>query len=84
MDPRDVRSFMARDWSRIAEAKAHYWAERKRQLGPSEGVRISDELRRQALALKPGWPDLAERAADLEAHAQLSQRMRDAGATFGR
>ncbi len=75
---------MARDWSRLTEVKASYWAERKRSLGPSEGLRVSDELRRQVLAMKPGWPDAAERAADFRAHVRLSQRMRDADASFGR
>jgi len=74
----DVLPFVTRDWARVAEAKAAFWSERKRQLGAAEGVRISDELRRQVVAMRPGWPDPAARALDLEAHIALSDRMRRA------
>ena len=76
--PEDARAFVDRDWGRVAEAKAAFWIERKRALGPAEGIRISEALRLQVLATRPGWPDAADRAADLEAHVRLSRRLKDA------
>ncbi len=83
MDAKDIRGFLQRDWARVAEAKAAYWAERKRRLGAAEGLRVSDDLRRQVIAARPSWPSELERAADVEAHAKLSRRMKDADALFG-
>ncbi len=84
MDARDVLPFLERDWARVAAAKAEHWARRKERLGPIEGLRASDALRRQVLAGRPGWPSAADRAADFAAHVELSRRMRHAGASFGR
>ena len=78
VDASDIRAFMARDWARVAEAKASCWAERKRRLGPAEGLRIADELRRQALLVAPDWPDASERASDYSAHVALARRLSDA------
>jgi hypothetical protein len=80
MKPEDARAFVDRDWGRVAEAKAAFWVRRKRALGPAEGLRVSEALRLQVLATHPGWPDAADRAADLEAHARLSRRLQDASA----
>ena len=33
-----IRAFMRRDWGAVAEAKARYWAERKRAMTPDEAV----------------------------------------------
>jgi hypothetical protein len=65
-----------RDWPAVGRAKARYWVERKRRLGPAEGIRIGDELRRQVLAVRPDWPDAAERAADLERHIRVAACLR--------
>jgi hypothetical protein len=46
---RGIREFVARDWLAVREAKDAYWGERIARLGPGEGFRIADELRRQAL-----------------------------------
>ena len=78
MDARDIRGFVERDWARVAAAKADYWVARKHAVGAAEGLRISDELRRQVIATRGEWPGPAERAADLAAHVALSRRMRDA------
>lgn len=65
-----------RDWLPVERAKSRYWVERKKRLGPAEGIRIADELRRQVLAARPDWPDAAERAADLEAHVRVAACLR--------
>lgn len=71
-----IREFMARDWSAVRAAKDAYWHDRIARLGPAEGLRIADELRRQALALNPAWPGEAARHEDLLAHISLSERLR--------
>jgi len=42
--------------------KALYWRDYKLRHGPAAGIRIADELRRQVIALRPGWPDERELA----------------------
>jgi hypothetical protein len=64
------------DWSELARSKARYWIDRKRRLGPAEGIRVADELRRQVAAARPDWPSAADRAADLEVHARVAACLR--------
>ena len=66
-----IREFMGRDWRAARAAKDAYWAERVARLGPLEGLRIADELRRQALLQNPHWPEAADR--DLLAHVRLAE-----------
>ena len=79
MDPRDIQEYVSRDWGAVRLRKDRYWAERIRRLGAAEGLRIGDELRKQAKALNPGWPSREEREADWEAHARLSELLRRVG-----
>ena len=76
MITRDIRAFVSRDWDAVRAAKDRYWAHRIRSLGPAEGLRVADELRRQVLARQPGWPPAAERSADIAAHARLVELLR--------
>ena len=48
------------------------------RLGPIEGLRISDELRRQVVRQNPEWPSREERHNDLAAHTRLSELLRRA------
>jgi hypothetical protein len=41
--------------------KDTYWRDRIARLGAAEAFRIADELRRQALAAAPSWPEPDER-----------------------
>jgi hypothetical protein len=75
---RDIQAYMARDWEAVRAAKDRYWAERIRRLGPAEGLRIADELRRHVVALHPDWPTPADRSADLAAHVRLAELLRRA------
>lgn len=52
---------MARDWRAVRAAKDMYWRQRIARLGAFEGLRVADELRRQALALDDRWPGPAAR-----------------------
>jgi hypothetical protein len=77
---RGIREFVARDWGAVRAAKDRYWGERIGRLGPLEGLRIAEELRRQALLRNPGWPDHERRSEDLNAHVRLTQLFRRASA----
>ena len=71
----NIRAFVERDWQGAEEAKARYWSERKSDLGPAEGIRIADELRRQVIAQHPGWPTAEERASDLATHQRVAEML---------
>ena len=81
---RGIREFIARDWRAARASKDAYWSERVSRLGSQEGLRIADELRRQALALDPSWPHVADRRADLLVHARVSDLLRRADSTSRR
>jgi hypothetical protein len=73
---RDIRRYVSRDWKAARDAKDAYWADRIGRLGPIEGLRIADELRRQVIRLHPGWPDVEDRRRDLADHIKLAERLR--------
>jgi hypothetical protein len=75
MDAADIRAFVARDWAGLEDQKARFWADRKRTMSPSEALEVADGLRRHAQALKPDWPDPAERAADLAVHRRVAEAL---------
>jgi hypothetical protein len=76
MNREDVRAFARRDWAAIAAGKAAFWADRKRSLTTADVFAIAEMLRQHALQVKPGWPDAAERAADLAVHVRISEALR--------
>ena len=76
MDLRGIQDYVSRDWDAVRLAKDRYWAERIRRLGAAEGLRVGDELRRQAQALHPDWPSQADREADLDHHVRLAELLR--------
>ena len=84
MITRDLDAFVNRDWEAVRRAKDEYWAERIARLGPIEGFRIAEELRRQVLLQNPSWPYGEERREDLAAHIRLSGAFRRAAATSRR
>jgi hypothetical protein len=81
---RGIRDFVARDWAAVRASKDRYWGERIERLGPAEGLRIADELRRQALQLNADWPDAALRREDILSHVRLARAFRRAGPVRGR
>jgi len=78
---RGIREFVSRDWRAAREAKDAYWGERVAHLGPGEGLRIAEELRRQALLWDPAWPHPEDRRRDLLSHARLAELLHRAGST---
>ena len=75
-----IRKFVGRDWAAARASKDAYWAERIARLGPLEGLRIADELRRQAIQRYPEWPDAEQRQEDLRSHARVADLLRRASA----
>lgn len=73
MVTRGIREFVSRDWGAARDAKDAYWADRIARLGPAEGLRIADELRRQMVLIDPGWPDAPDRQEDLLTHARVAE-----------
>ena len=53
---RGILEFVSRDGHAARDAKDAYWGERVARLGPLEGLRIAEELRRQAQLRDPTWP----------------------------
>ena len=72
MITRDIGAYVSRDWGALRRSKDQYWRDRILSLGAREGIRIADELRRQAQVLDHGWPHEADRREDLAAHVRLS------------
>jgi hypothetical protein len=52
-----------------------YWVERLRRLGPAESFRVAAELWRRVRAVRPDWPDRAERDADLATHVAVHEAL---------
>jgi hypothetical protein len=74
----DVERFARRDWGAIASSKAIHWEQVREADGVEVVLRITDALLEQARFSHPGWPTEEDRRQDLEAHAQLSDRLRRA------
>ena len=75
-DPALLHAFVRRDWASAARAKERGWRSFREEHGPAAGVRIGDELRRQAIAMQPGWPSAREREDDLAMHLRLVEVIR--------
>jgi hypothetical protein len=76
-----IREFVARDWAAARRLKDGYWGDRIARLGPIEGIRIADELRRQMQLHDPSWPGADLRDNDLAAHIRLAELFRRADST---
>ena len=68
-----VQAYLQRNWEALEKASHVFWRKRLQELGPAEGIRVADELWRQARAQHPNWPDQTARQKDLEAHVRLSE-----------
>ena len=84
MITRGIREYVSRDWEAVRENKDAYWGERILRLGPGEGFRIAEELRRQALQQDPTWPDAARLDEDLQSHVRVARLLRRASPTRSR
>jgi hypothetical protein len=72
----DLLDFVRRDWAAIADAKAQHWARRKRLHGPAGALLAGEALRRQVVALRPGWPTEKDRSEDLANHVRVTECLR--------
>ena len=75
-DQADLRAFVQRDWDAVARSKDDAWRAFKREHGPAGSLRAADELRRQAVLARPGWPSAREREEDLATHLRLVEIIR--------
>ena len=76
MNPEDIRAFVGRDWSAVAESKAAFWAERKQTMSAGEALAVAEALRLHVRALRPEWPDGRSREEDLAGHARVAEALR--------
>lgn len=76
MNPDDLAAFARRDWALVSAQEGEYWRERKRRLGPAEGLRVAEELRRHVRNQRSDWPSAAERQEDLATHVRVAQMLR--------
>jgi hypothetical protein len=76
MNPADLRAFAGRDRKSVADLKSEYWVERKRRLGPAEGIRVAEALRLHVRRVRPDWPDADERRRDHEIHCKVGEMLR--------
>ena len=84
MITRGIQGYVSRDWAAARESKDAFWAARIARLGPIEGLRIADELRRQVIRQNPEWPNDQERHEDIAAHTRLSGLLRRASLSRSR
>jgi hypothetical protein len=75
-DPAAIRAFVERDWASAEADKERYWRDYKREHGAAAGIRVAEELRRQVLAARPGWPSEREREEDLATHLRVIEVLR--------
>ncbi|HEX9798582.1 MAG TPA: hypothetical protein VGC00_00280 [Thermoanaerobaculia bacterium] len=76
MNRAEIESYLRRDWRSVAAAKSAHWAERKSRGSFGELFAVVSRLRQAIVARRPEWPTASDRAADLEAHRALSERLR--------
>ena len=65
-----LREYAGRDW-RVAERSTAAFFAARRRLHGDETLRISGYLWQHVKAIRPDWPDVASRAADLENHLRF-------------
>ena len=76
VNPADIRAFVQRDWEAVQRETDRYWVEWKGSATIAEALAAADALRRHAAAVRPGWPDAADRSADLAVHLRVSDALR--------
>lgn len=72
----DILQFVRRDWSAVARSKTRFWHDLKSTRSAAEVLSLADELRREAKRLRPAWPPLDERLADLAVHQRVAEALR--------
>jgi hypothetical protein len=72
----EILQFVHRDWSALATSKTSFWRGMKSARSAAEVLALSDRLRQQARQLRPAWPDLDERLADLAVHERVAEALR--------
>jgi hypothetical protein len=80
----DIRAYVSRDWATVQEQKRRSWAERLARMGPAEGIRLADDMRRYVVSIRPDWPTPGDRAPDLASHIELCALLRRADAAISR
>lgn len=72
MNSQDLLDFASRNCTAVTASKAEHWARRRKEHGSAEPVRAAAALRRQIVAMGPGWPTEEDRSEDLATHARVT------------
>lgn len=75
MRAEDVREFARRDRGAVERLKRQHSAELHRQSGPAATIRIGHALYEHARRVQPGYPDAAQREADLRHHVAFKAKI---------
>jgi hypothetical protein len=67
----ELEEYLGRPWSELEDSRRRFWAERYAAEGPAATLAASRVLWQRMKAVRPEWPDEAERAADFEHHVRL-------------
>ena len=76
MNADDIRNFRARDWQLIERLKSECWVEQKTGMSTTAVFGLAAQLFEYARALRPDWPNAAERESDLASHIRLVRMLR--------
>lgn len=78
MTAAEIREYLARDWELIERVKTHQWIEQKAKLTPSAVFESGAALLEYARTVRPDWPNMTDRQADLDAHVRLADLLQRA------
>ena len=78
MTAAEIQEFKNRDWRLLERSKSDYWVRQKATMTPAAVLELSGELFEYARAMKPDWPNSAEREADFASHLRVASKLRAA------
>lgn len=72
----EILQFVRRDWSAVSRSKTRFWRDLKSNRSAAEVLALADQLRHETQRLRPSWPPLTERLADLAVHQRVAEALR--------
>ena len=82
MEPRDLRSFVERDWAAAGTSERDHWAREFAARGARSTLDAADALWRHMRTVRPDWPTDEDRQADLAHHIALKRAIDRAASSF--
>jgi hypothetical protein len=82
VDLRDVQAYAQRPWATVEASKRDHWASEFARRGPEASFQASQALWVHMRALRPDWPSVEERRADLAHHVEFKRAIDRAAGIF--